>query len=300
MTINESNKRVLVIINPFAGIKKYEQSELSTLLQARGLSPIFTPINELNSDMFEDEHLIDVDCVIVVGGDGSVRSVAGYLIGKKIPLAIIPAGTFNHLASDLEIPNDIEEALTLITRRHLTKIDVAEVNGYFFLNNSSIGLYPKAVKRRDKTFWLAKWLAMTVALINIFKRYPTFNAQYHLENKVYDVMTPLVFVSNNRYELDLFNLSERHRLDEGKLYLYINHCRTRLKFLKLLLDVLLHKRKKALGFFDIKPVEECTLVLKKPNVEVAMDGEIFQLATPLKYQLHRRQLTVISNEKLIK
>src|SRR4029453_18117566 len=52
----------------------------------------------------------NAECVIVGGGDGSLRAVASALIGTGVPMGILPAGTLNHFARDMEIPLDFDEA----------------------------------------------------------------------------------------------------------------------------------------------------------------------------------------------
>ncbi len=295
--VKKDIKKVAVVINPGSGNKKdtYKEFELTTAFNRHGIQPYFYDLVKIEETLFKNSSP-DVDAIIVVGGDGTVRSVATYLVGKKIPLGIIPAGTFNHLAKDLKIPADLEDCLKSISKGNLATIDVAQVNGNYFFNNSSIGIYPKAVKHRKLYSWTYKWIAMTLASLNIFKAFPLLKVNYRFEDKDFEVITPLVFISNNRYSLDLMKLAERKRLDEGKLYLYVNHCRTRWQFIKLLINVLLHKKKKTAGLFEIKEVKECTLILKKPVIDVAMDGELMRLSTPLHYEMLSSQLTVITPE----
>jgi diacylglycerol kinase family enzyme len=80
--------------------------------------------------------------IVAGGGDGTVNAVANELIGTSISLGVLPLGTLNHFARDLHIPLDLDDAaLNLFTGRALP-IDVGEVNGRIFLNNSSLGIYP--------------------------------------------------------------------------------------------------------------------------------------------------------------
>src|SRR6185312_11393676 len=90
------------------------------------------------------------EAVVAGGGDGTVRGVAAVLIGGKIPLGVLPLGTLNHFASDLKIPNDLAGAIQVIAHGTAQPLDVGEVNGEIFLNNSSIGFYPPIVQARDQ------------------------------------------------------------------------------------------------------------------------------------------------------
>src|SRR5438132_11799820 len=89
-----------------------------------------------------------LDAVVAGGGDGTLSCAAGHLAGTGRAFGILPLGTLNHLARDAGIPADIEEAARVIAAGHVREIDVAEVNGRVFVNNSSVGLYPDMVMLR--------------------------------------------------------------------------------------------------------------------------------------------------------
>src|SRR5215218_7585967 len=87
-------------------------------------------------------HETGAEAVVAGGGDGTVGSVAGALAGHGMPLGVLPLGTLNHFAYDLGIPFTLDGAIAVIAAGHVASIDVGEVNGHVFVNNSSIGLYP--------------------------------------------------------------------------------------------------------------------------------------------------------------
>ena len=94
-----------------------------------------------------DEH---PDAVIAVGGDGTVSAVASALAGSDVPMGVIPLGTLNHFAKDLGLPLDLTEAARVVAARNVAQVDVGRVNDRLFVNNSSIGLYPQVVRKRDQ------------------------------------------------------------------------------------------------------------------------------------------------------
>ena len=92
----------------------------------------------------------EIDAIVVGGGDGSIRTVAGVLAGSDVPLGILPLGTLNHFAKDLGIPLNLGEAAGVIAKGVQRAVDLAEVNGETFINNSSIGIYPYMVLDRER------------------------------------------------------------------------------------------------------------------------------------------------------
>ncbi|MFL6468717.1 MAG: diacylglycerol/lipid kinase family protein, partial [Pyrinomonadaceae bacterium] len=98
--------------------------------------------------MANDAAKTDADTIAAAGGDGTISGVAteAYRGGKK--LGVIPMGTLNNFSKDLGIPQSVPEAIRVIAEGETTRIDIACANGRYFLNNSSIGLYPRIVKKR--------------------------------------------------------------------------------------------------------------------------------------------------------
>jgi diacylglycerol kinase (ATP) len=74
------------------------------------------------------------DLMVVAGGDGTVREVASAIVGRKVPLGIVPLGTFNNLALSLRIPHVVDAACDVIEEGSVRTIDVgiADDRHYFF------------------------------------------------------------------------------------------------------------------------------------------------------------------------
>jgi diacylglycerol kinase family enzyme len=84
------------------------------------------------------------------GGDGTINAVASVMVDSGVPFGVLPLGTLNHFAKDLGIPLDLGAAVRNLATGRPVKVDVGEVNGRIFLNNSSLGLYPDIVRDREK------------------------------------------------------------------------------------------------------------------------------------------------------
>ena len=117
-------------------------------------------------------------CAIVVagGGDGTINAVASVLVGSGTPFGVLPLGTLNHFAKDMGIPLDLDAGGGQRRAAGCRKqVDVGEVNGRIFLNNSSLGLYPDIVRDREKQqrrLGRGKWLAALWATLGALRRYP--------------------------------------------------------------------------------------------------------------------------------
>jgi YegS/Rv2252/BmrU family lipid kinase len=240
----------------------------------------------------------DHEIVVAGGGDGTVNGVAAEIVGTGKILGVLPLGTLNHFSKDLQIPQNIDEAVRVIGEGHTAEIDVGEVNGRIFLNNSSIGLYPRMVLRREKEqhrLGVNKWIAAFWATFATLRRHPFLDVRLGLENETLMRRTPLIFIGNNEYEMEGFNIGKRARLDGGKLSLYILHRTGRWRLIVLAIRSLFGKLRQAKEFEEIL-TEECEIETRRRKLLlVAFDGEVTAMKAPLKYRIRAKALKVIVN-----
>ena len=232
--------------------------------------------------------------IVAAGGDGTVNTVAAAVVDSDKILGVLPLGTLNHFARDLQIPFDLETAADTIIAGHTIKVDVAEVNNRVFLNNSSLGLYPMIVREREKHQRLGfrKWPAFVWATIQALRRNPFLDVRLRVNGELLDRTTPFVFVGNNEYAMDLFNIGVRNRLDRGELSIYITHGTSRLKLIGLALRAVVGRLRNDKDFLALRS-DEVKIHTTRKRVRVAFDGEIEVMAAPLEYRVRRRALRVI-------
>ncbi len=165
------------------------------------------------------------ELVIAGGGDGTVSAAAGALAGTQSVLGVLPLGTLNHFARDLGIPLDLADAAKLIAEGKSRKVDLGEVNGRTFINNSAIGIYPLMVLDRDSQqmrMGRSKRLAMAVAAARTLLRFSSRTLTLTVNETSAHVDTPLLFVGNNAYRLELPRAGTRERLDGGELSVVVH------------------------------------------------------------------------------
>lgn len=236
------------------------------------------------------------DMVVLGGGDGTLSTGAAALLGGRKPLGILPLGSLNHFAKDLGIPQDLDEAVAAIARGWVTQVDVGEVNGRVFLNNSSIGLYPAAVAHREELRHRrheGKWLAMLNACVDVLRRFPLLDLTLQVEDRAVPLTTPFVFVGNNRYGMSLFSPAKRTSLQRGELSLYVARNGGRAALLRLALRALLGRLEKERDFssFGLQKIE---IRSRRRSLRVALDGEVARMAPPIRYAIRPRALNVLA------
>ncbi len=236
----------------------------------------------------------DYQTIVAGGGDGTVSAVAGVLAGTRKTLGVLPLGTLNHFAKDLQLPLDIDGAMETIMAGRTVQVDVVEVNGRTFINNSSLGLYPRIVKEREKQQQLGwgKWPAFVWAAITVLRRYPLLNVRLSLDGKQLARRTPFVFIGNNEYEMEGFNIGRRACLDKGELSLYITHRTGRLGLLRLAVRALLGGLRNERDFTALR-TREIWIETHHRRLHVAFDGETTIMVPPLHYRVRPGALRVI-------
>jgi len=237
----------------------------------------------------------DAEIIVAGGGDGTISAVAGKIFKTNKTLGILPLGTLNNFSKDLKIPQNLPEAVSVIAENYTTKIDAAEVNGQIFINNSSIGLYPHIVKSREKQqeqLGRGKWSAAFWAALKILRRHPFLKVRLKIENGELPARTPFVFVGNNEYEMNFFNIGRRERLNDGKLSVYFLRKSGRRGLLALVLRLIFGRLRQAKDFEAIN-VKEITIETRRKQMLVAFDGEVKMMETPLCYCIHPLALRVI-------
>lgn len=227
--------------------------------------------------------------VAAVGGDGTISAVAGMLVNTKAVLVPLPGGTLNHFAKDLGVPQDLDEALAALQTAKRQKIDVASVNGRYFINNSSMGVYPASLRSRDDIeHKIGKWPAAFVSAFQAIAQLKTYRVR--LNGRTF--RTPFLFVGNNRYSLDGLGVTERIALDKGLLTVFAAKTQSRFKLIKIAAFALFGSPK-GLPEFDEFHAQSLTIKTKQPSLLVSYDGEVSRLEPPLNYRIHPKSLTIL-------
>jgi len=236
------------------------------------------------------------DLLIVGGGDGSVSAAAGVLAGTKTCLGILPLGTLNHFVRDLGIPPDLEGSAKLIGEGTRRKIDVAEVNGRVFVNNSAVGLYPLMVIDRDlqrKRLGRSKRLAMLVASARTLVRFNHYRLTLTVNDEKARVDTPLLFVGNNDYRIDLRAPGRRESLDDGRLSVFVMRKKTRRGLVAASIRALFNRARPD-DMVRLEDVERLRVESRRSHLVISVDGEIESVSGALDYRVRKGALQVIA------
>ena len=230
--------------------------------------------------------------VVAAGGDGTLKSVAEEIVGTPRVFGVLPLGTRNHFAKDAGLPLDLAEAIEVLRQGHERPVDTGEVEGRTFLNNASMGLYPRFVEeRRRRKRRQARWVAIASAAWWVLRQ--RRRLRLRVDGETEEVAASVVFVGNNPYGLEGLSLGSRERLDGGTLGLVIATLGGPYGAVRLAVRAVLGRvtEGRDTRSREVKAVEIDTA---RTRVRVALDGETVRLRAPLHFRIRPGSLTLLA------
>jgi diacylglycerol kinase family enzyme len=239
----------------------------------------------------------DIDVLVVGGGDGTIRTAARYLMDTDKALGILPLGTMNRLAKDLEIPLDVAQAAEYLATASPSKIDVAKVNGSIFLCNSVMGTTLRysvsraRLRGKPVTERLPKYVS---AIREVLSSRQKISIAVDDGEERMRIRALSVVVTNNGYD-ETTPWLRRPKLDGGQLTMYVSRHRSGWGMAKAVVRAIL-------GLWDGDPEmakltgSEFVIHSPKRRKRLANDGEIAKFDTPLRYEICPRALTVLTKD----
>jgi diacylglycerol kinase family enzyme len=251
--------QAFLVVNPRSGDASPSAEELAAAARRLGIEPHLLGRDE---DPGEAARRAGAAIVGVAGGDGSLGAVAAAALAADAAFVCIPFGTKNHFARDLGLDRDDPlVALEAFTDGREVRIDVGRVGDRLFLNNVSVGVYAGLVHRRERHRRRGEALARARGLLAVARHRHRLRARLDGE----ELVARVLLVGNNHYDLSVFTLGERERIDTGELHLFA-----------------------AGGIlptaWEERSGRRFTIDLPGGRVRAAVDGEPVVLETPLKLE----------------
>lgn len=286
--------RIAVVRNPGSG-SAVETAALAQALRNAGINAdILDTPNGRVTDEWLDRIADANDVVAAAGGDGTVSTVAAAMARAHKTLAVIPTGTLNHFALDAGIPLTLDESMALLRNGAARAIDIGVVNDHLFLNNVSLGSYPRMVRERSalEDRGVPRRIAGLIATTSIWWRLRSGTAYINVDGHEVIRHTPFIVVGNGSYALSGFALTRRHNISDRQLSLYVAPRAGRLGALSLPLRALLGTLERYEQFETFRG-RRIAIELVPRLVSAAIDGEVHELQPPLQFEVKPDALRVI-------
>ncbi|OBG94406.1 phosphoesterase [Mycobacterium sp. E3251] len=260
---------VVLVINPESGSGTGarvvdEVREALPKVDIRELGPDDDPAEVLR------EAAASAEVLAVGGGDGTVAAAAGVAIEAGLPLAVFPAGTFNHFAKDIGC-DTVAKTVDAIRRGSVSCVDLVCLNeSQMVLNTASIGAYPTFVQQREKLEKrIGKPLAGLYAMLHTLRHDQPVRISY--DNKT--LLTSLFFLGNSLYLPTGFAPSRRTRMDDGLIDVRMLDAGRRWSRTRILTALALGRLERSPLYHELQVPEFSFVAVDGPTV-IACDGEV--------------------------
>ncbi|WP_276091228.1 YegS/Rv2252/BmrU family lipid kinase [Pedobacter sp. JY14-1] len=284
--------KLLYIINPGSGSKETDYSSLIRGYFAAHAQDHAIECFELPGD-FDTASLkaviaqSDADRVIAVGGDGTLKLVAECLLDTQIPVGVIPAGSANGMARELDIPPNFEEALEKSINGQIRKIHAISINDQFCIHLADIGFNAYLVKKFDdlpqrgmlgyaRAAWKALW------------NHNKMNVELQIEGQTIRSSAAMVVIANATMYGTGVKINPEGRLDDNKFEVVLVKTYSVMEILKIWLTNIA---------FDPKHIEvfqTSNLQIKtKRKAHFQVDGEYLGKANILHAKLLPAAIQII-------
>jgi diacylglycerol kinase (ATP) len=288
-------KRVLLAVNPRSRSGAAARERAAAAFRAEGHEVV-----EIGEDAVASElsatiraHKDDVNVVVVGGGDGTLLRALDGLIETKLPLAILPLGTFNELARTLGVPFDAAAVAALVDEGVPFALDVGCVNGVHYVNEASVGVSTRVarlqtgeVKRR---FGM---LAMPLMTLRALRWARPMRLEIEDESGETRIVRTLQLTVANNYRFGGVVENPQASLEDGSLWLYSMDVRAWWHALGILLAIAVRRFPKAPETIAVRGRRFVVRSVRGRRPRVNADGDpVTRL--PAEFTIRPRAITVI-------
>lgn len=241
-----------------------------------------------------------VDLFIAAGGDGTVSMISHHLVGTPYPLGIIPLGTGNLIAQELELPLRIEKALERITSddHTIALIDTFKLEDRYYISNVSVGVSPEIMRETDSQekqrigvfAYLAKFIKQILGL-----QLQEVTIDYDSQKTT--VLASEVLLTNIKIAgIDPLVWSDDISLTDGVLDLLVFRAASLMDILGLLFSVFAKKGKRnpVVKFLQVR--DYCRITSSSP-MQIQADGDLVG-KTPFTIHIIPKSLNIIGGKKI--
>jgi diacylglycerol kinase (ATP) len=284
-------KHILVLFNPNAhsGSDPAAASAFEEKLRAAGFDVVMKCLEKGGVDAAVAEFSQGCDAVVIGGGDGTMGSALPAILKADLPMGIWPLGTANDFARSLGIENDDDTVASLVDWNE-RRIDVADVNGHYFVNNVTIGLPAEVAARLTHELKARLGVLASIALVpTLWRNAKPFDVEIEADGRIEYRKIVAALIGSGVYEGGF--PVKYSGLADGKLHLGVCRANSRWALIPILFDVALKRGAQStrIDVFSAKHV----VIRSKTRQQIGADGDIVT-ETPAEITLHPAALRVLA------
>lgn len=157
-----------------------------------------------------------IDRVIVAGGDGTILLVAEALEKERATLAVVPSGSANGLAKDLDIPAGLEESISNAFEGKVIEMDMICINGKRSLHLSDIGLNAELIKNYEEGAIRGKFGYLLQTIKTLSDSEDAFHCSIEAEGEIVETEARVIIIANSQKYGTGVVINPDGKIDDGK------------------------------------------------------------------------------------
>lgn len=229
----------------------------------------------------------DPERIIVAGGDGTIKMTAEAMEKHDVVIGILPAGSANGLAVDLNLPTTLEENLNVAFLHHYIEMDMISINGKKCIHLSDIGLNADLVKNYVESDTRGLWGYAMQAYTTLKDSEEPFLASVTANNHTIEHTARMIVIANSQKYGTGVTINPNGSMNDGKFELII------LKSLDLVLLGKIITGNMPIDSDDIVIIstEKAFIKTDRP-VNFQIDGEYCGTQNELEIQILHQQMKI--------
>lgn len=203
--INTLKHTILLIINPIAGgtDKETNLKLIQEYIENKGYNFIFYKTTGNKKPPKDDEEIkksykkYNPKKILIAGGDGTVKFVIETLFKEDIIFGILPMGSANGLAKDLDLPNSLEECLEIALQDNFKQVDSILINGMKSFHLSDLGLNAELIKKYHQSKIHGKLGYFLQMFPTLLENQEPFHALISTDDTQIDTHARVILIANS-------------------------------------------------------------------------------------------------------
>lgn len=209
--------KILFLINPISGVGKKAviPKLINKHLDLIKFEPSinYTEYRGHGKEIALNKHN-EYDCIVAIGGDGTVNEIGSALVNTNTALAIIPTGSGNGLARHLKIPLKIKKALKKINNFNISSIDTGLVNDTHFMGTCGFGFDAYIAHKFDK-YHKRGFLSYAKIVKKEFKNYEPLTYSISQNGSETKFIAFMLSIANSSQFGNGFSISPQSKINDG-------------------------------------------------------------------------------------
>jgi YegS/Rv2252/BmrU family lipid kinase len=212
MTDPSPERRIALFVNPLAGKGRalHWQGRVQEFLASHGIAYDLIGLNY-------PANLIGFTDVIILGGDGTINRVLNHFPDIRLPVGVIPGGSGNDLAMQLNGSLDIQHCLETAVFGRTQWLDAGICNGRIFMNCLGVGFDGEVANEINRVRWFSGALKYYITVIRKIFRYRSIVMNALWDGGRYQARALTVMAANSQYTGGGFRVAPGADMSDGKL-----------------------------------------------------------------------------------